>query len=208
MTGSYIKNKKKIDKSMSVYSFIFWIINFIFAQISINMLLKIITASREKWFNEAVQAEIQDDPFFASRTEMIVGTVIVVMVAVIVFSMVTVILFRNMQLRNMLTQMGVLTTIGYNKRQIYRFCMMEPMADIVVAFPVSVVVSYLIWLAIGKTKVVSKLMVLMNNHITMDIISYVLCGMLMIVVIMLHTRHYVEVNLKKGIRYMLGKGIV
>lgn len=208
MSNSYIKNKRKMDKSISRYSLLFWIINFIFVQISINILLKIITANRQKWLAEAVYVEMERDPLFEARKEMIVGTVVVIMVAVMIFSMVTLILFRNIQLRNMMIQMGVLTTLGYDKKNIYKFCMQEPFFDMIAALPISIVISAILWFFIGRMEVVRKLMELMNDNIALDVLSYILCSLIMLATVMLHMGYFINKSLKKGIRYMLGKGIV
>lgn len=205
---NYIKNHRRLDKSISRFSLIFWIINLVFIQIAMSMLLKIITASKESWFDETIQRELRNDPMFADRTELIIKTIEVIMLVIVVFSIVTVVLFRNIQLRNMLTQMGVLTAVGYNKWQIFKFCMMEPIADIVVTFPLSVIISIFIWQQMGKFKAVSTLQVFMNDSAMTGIVAFVVCAALMVMVTMIHTKYFVEVNTKKGIRYMLGKGIV
>ncbi len=204
----YIKNKKKMDKSVCLYSVFFWIINFIFMQLSIKMLLKIIVTSKEKWFIDFIQSQLEEDPFFEERTKIIMWTVIAIMLAVMVFSTVTVVIFRNVQLKNELTQMGVLTVIGYNKKLIYKYCMQEPAADLYTTFPISMVCSILIWIFIEKAMDSSVIGIFMNNNIIVDIGSYVLCGVMVLIILMIHTKYFVDSNLKKGIKYMLGKGIV
>ena len=130
------------------------------------------------------------------------------MIVIMLLAMSTVILFRNIQMKNMLTQMGVLTTIGYNKKQICKFCMQDVLSDIIITFPISIIISTIVWSIIGNTKIVSTLQQLMNNHIMTDVCAYILCGTIIILVVMFHTFWFVKSSLEKGIRYMLGKGIV
>lgn len=208
MIKSYIKNKRKIDRAISMFSLIFWVINFVFTEISINMLIKIVTASKDSWFTTSLQSEVENDPLLSNKTEVIVITIIVIMIAIMALAITTVVLFRNIQMKNMLTQLGVMTTLGYDKMQLYKFCMQDVLSDIIIAFPISIILSTFAWNIVSKTKVVSALQQLMNNHILTDVCAYVFCGVTIILVVMIHTYWFVNKSLKSGIRYMLGKGIV
>ncbi len=205
---SYIKNKRKQEKVVSILSIVFWILNFIFVELSVNMLLKIVTAGNSDWFAEAAKREVTNDPFIMNRSEMIINTILVVLLVIVSFSVVTIVLIRKMQLKNMLTQMAIYIISGYDKRKVFEICMLEPISDMLVAFPVSVVFSIGIWSGISKTEMIATLLKIMNNSVWLDLSAYVMCAGFMILVTAVHTLFFIKISVKKGIRYMLGKGVV
>lgn len=179
----------------------------VFAEMSINMLLKIVTAERTDWFDNMKKAELTQDAFFIQRTELIMETIIVVMIVIIIFSTVTIVLVRNIQLRHLLCEIGIFRVLGYNRSRLLDVCMIEPVTDIMIAFPISILLSTFIWGRISKTDMVSFMLEMINNTIWIDISSYVVCAGIMILVTIIHTKIFLERSLKKGIRYMLGQGV-
>lgn len=206
--NSYIYNKRKQEKVMSICSILFWILNFVFLQLSVNMFIKIIYSGNSNWFEEAAQKEALNDEFFLNRTKLIMDTVIIILAAVVLFSIVTVILFRKIQLKNMLTQMGVYTVIGYSRKKILGITLLDVVADIIIAFPVSVVLSVIVWMKLSKEEMISALLTVMGNKWWMDIISYIICVAIVMMVIIIYSIIFIYKSTKKGISYMLGKGIV
>lgn len=65
--NNYISNKRKIEKVSSIMGIAFWIINFVFLEVSINILFKIILANRSEWFEKAATMEVENDRFFINR---------------------------------------------------------------------------------------------------------------------------------------------
>ena len=122
---NYIKNKRREEKLVSIFSIVFWVINFIFVEISVSMLLMIITANKSSWFDRAAKFELTNDPFFINRTDTIIGMIVFVMVIVIMFAVFTVVLYRQVQLKNMLTQMAMFRILGYDKGQIMKICLLH-----------------------------------------------------------------------------------
>lgn len=204
----YIISKRKVGKLVSILNLIFWIINFVFVELSVNMLIKIINAGNSVWFDKVAKQELTNDPFFINRADTIMEMVIFVLVIVILFSVVTIVLFRNIQLKNMLSQMGMYRVLGYSKQKLFGVCMLEPIADMIIAFPVSIVLSIIIWGSLSNVEVITFLLKLMNNTMSMDIVAFCVCAVFVIVITAIHTKIFMERSLKKGIRYMLGKGVV
>lgn len=206
--NSYIKNKRNVEKVVSVLSICFWTLNFVFAELSINMFMKIISAKTSTWLDDAAKKEMTNDPFFISRTEMIMDSLGFVLAVIITFSSVTIILIRKMQLKNMLNQMGMYIVLGYNRRRVFDICMIEPIADMAIAFPVSLVISIVVWNRLSKLEMISSMLKLMDNSVSLDIANYIMCAGVMFLVTAIHTRLFIDRSMKKGIRYMLGKGVV
>lgn len=203
----YIKNKRKIDKVVGFLSIAFWILNFTFAQVCINMFLKIITVERSYWFESSLKYELTTDPFILQRTELLVGLMMLIMSIILFFSLLSVVLFRNMQLKNSIAEQGIYRVLGYNKKEMLDICMVEPIADMVVALPISLLTSAVTWNVLSKNKEISFMMQMMNNNIWLDISSYIMVAGIMILVTIIHTKIFLERSLKKGIRYMLGQGV-
>ena len=203
----YIKNKRKIEKVVGCLSIAFWILNFTFSQVCINMFLKIITVEKSYWFESSLKYELTTDPFILQRTELLVGLMILIMIIIIFFSLLSVVLFRNMQLKNSIAEQGIYRVLGYNKKEMLDICMIEPIADMVVALPISLLTSTITWNLLSKNKEVSFMMQMMNNSIWLDISSYVMVAGVMVLVTVIHTKIFLERSLKKGIRYMLGQGV-
>ena len=203
-----IRNKFKTEKLTSILNILFWLLNFIFVEISVNMFLKIISAGKSEWFYEAAEIEMQYDALFLSKSEMIINTIVVIVVMIVFFAIVTIVLFRNFQLKNMLAQMGIYRVLGYDKKGIFKLCMIEPMIDMCIAFPISIILSISIWKILYMNRTVYLMMQLVNDNIWMDILAYILCAGIMILVNIVHTKIYMEKCLKKGIRYMLAEGEV
>ncbi len=206
--NSYIKNKRKTEKVVSILSICFWIINFVFLEISLNMFLKIISAGTSSWFDSAAKQEVSNDPFFIQRTDLIMTSMIVVLLVIIAFSAVTVVLIRNMQLKNMYTQMGVYVVVGYSKKRIYNICIMEPFADIIIAFPVSILLSAIVWKQLSKVDTIHSLLLLIGDSGWWDVLAYVIAALFIILVVLVHARIFINKSIKNGIRFMLGKGVV
>lgn len=205
---NYLYNKRKQERAMSIFSLIFWVLNFVFLQLSVNMMFKVIYSGNTDWFEVAANKEALNDEFFLNRTELIMNTVIVILVAVVVFSVMTVILFRNVQLKNMLTQMGVYTVIGYSKKKIVKIAMLDVVVDMLIAFPISLIISAVAWKKIAGYEMISALLEVMGNSWWMDACVYVVCVILMLAAVYIYSMVFVNKSLKKGVSYMLGKGIV
>ena len=205
---NYIKNKRREEKLVSIFSILFWVINFIFVEISVSMLLMIITANKSSWFDRAAKFELTNDPFFINRTDTIIGMIVFVMVIVIMFAVFTVVLYRQVQLKNMLTQMAMFRILGYDKGQIMKICLLHPVADMAISFPISIVCSTIIWTILSKNENVELLLKLMNVNVWIEIVAFILCAIFVVLIIIIHTKIFIERSLKKGIRYMLGQGVV
>ncbi|MBP3339932.1 MAG: FtsX-like permease family protein [Lachnospiraceae bacterium] len=202
----YIINKKR-EITISVLSLLFWIINLIFAEMSINMLLKVLTAKRTDWFDNMKKVQITEDAFLIKQTELVMETIIIVMFVIFFFSSLTIILVRNLQLKHNLSEIGMFRVLGYNKNRLLGICMIDVITDMVIALPVSVVLSTVIWNKLSKDEMLSFMLTMINDTIWMDILSYVLCAITMMLVAIIHTKFFLERSLKKGVRYMLGEGV-
>jgi len=208
MKDGYIKNKRMIEKALSIYSIFFWIFNCVFFEISFNLLLKILMASQTDWFVEMIASGLKGDADYEIKTKIILTLIIVIIAIIIIFCVVLMILFRKTQIKNMLTQLGVLSVVGYDKYQLNKFCYRESLADIVIAYPVSVIISVMGLHLIKLNYNVSETLEFMNNTICIDCFAYIGCFFIVMITVILHTKYFVGASLKKGIRYMLGKGIV
>ncbi len=206
--NTYIKNKIKIKKKVNVLSILFWIVNLIFLQISANLLLKIICFGKSEQFNKAAMLEKLNDPFFIERADFILSSMMVTLFAIICFSSATVILFRNMQLKNAYTQMGVYVVVGYGKIRLFIMYIVEPLLEMLIAFPISLVISMIVWKGLAKWDTINLLLNLIGSNEMLNIVAYVLSIMLMILVVLVHTWAFIRISIKKGIRFLLGKGIV
>lgn len=205
---NYIKNKRKIERLVSCLSIGFWIVNFTFSEICINMFLKIISVGKSKWFDQSLKIELTRDPFILNKTDLLMNMLIAVLSVIVVFSILSIVLFRNIQLKNSMSEIGIFRVLGYDKRQMLDICMIEAVADMAVAFPVSMIASILLWNALSKIDMISFMMQMMDNNIWLDIASYIMCAGVMVLAAVIHTKIFMERSLKKGIRYMLGKGVV
>ncbi len=205
--NSYIRNKRKIEKLNSLLNLCFWIVNFVFIEISMNMFLKLILAGKSNWFEEAANGEVSNDPFFLERTDFVMSSMLVVMILVIIFSVSTVILIRNIQLKNMYTQIGVYVVVGYSKRDIFTLCILEPLSDMLIAFPVSILVSYFVWKGLLTEDTVESIVKMLNSNIIWDIVTYIVTMICVVAIVLGHTWMFICKSSKKGIRYMLGKGV-
>lgn len=205
---SYIKNKRRSEKLISMLSLLFWIINFVFLEVSVNMFSKIISAGKSSWFYKAARQEMSTDPLFADRIDTVMDTLVIVLVIVIIFSVGTIILFSKIQLKNMLTQMGMYFVLGYNKRRVFDICMTDITVDMAAAFPVSLIISTLSWNRIMEMKMIGRLLQLMDNNIWLDGANYIMCAGVMFLVAVVYTKIFIEISTRKGISYMLGKGVV
>lgn len=203
----YIKNRLKIEKVNVICNLLFWILNLVFLQLAINMLTKIIYSGRSKWLINALKEEMKNDAFIVNQTESIIISMTVILFVVVAFSLATLVLYRNIQLRNMLVQFGVYTTVGYSKKKIVHIGIREAIFNIVVAIPVSLLFTDMAWRLLSKNELIKTLLLLMENKWWMDMLSYIISLCLMTVTLFIHTGWYVHKSNKKGIRYMLGKGI-
>lgn len=204
----YIFNKRKQEKAISICSIFFWIINFVFLQLSVNMFMKIFYSANSDWFEVAAQKEALNDEFFLNRTELIMNTIVIILVAVVAFSMITVILLRKLQLKNMLTQMGVYVVVGYSRKKIVGIAMVDVIADMIIAFPISIILSSVVWAVLAKNEMIAALLEVMGNKWWMDIVTYILCVVIMLIVMLIYSVIFVKNSTQKGVSYMLGKGIV
>ncbi len=205
---SYIINKWKIEKYTRILTVIFWIINFMFLGVSANMLVKIILAGTSRWFDEAAIRAVSNDPFFIQRSELILISMVIVLIVVICFSAISVVLFRSTQLKNMYTQIGVYIVIGYDRKLLFKICMTETITDMIIAFPVSIVFSLLIWNKLSENDTIKSLLLLLESNWWIDIAAYMVAIIFMQVVVVMHTRIFIKQSIRKGIRYMLGNGVV
>ncbi len=204
----YIVNKRNQERLTSCLSVLFWIINFTFVQICINMFLKIISAGKSDWLNRGLKMELTNDPFIILRTEFIMRMLIMILIIIIVFSVASIVFFRNVQLKNFLSQIGMYRVLGYNRRKLLDICMLEPLADMIIAFPVSMILSVVLWNMLSKIEMVSFMMAMMDDSIWLDVSAFIMCGGVMVLVTIVHTKIFMERSLKKGIPYMLGQGVV
>ena len=202
----YIINKKR-EITISVLSLLFWIINLIFAEMSINMLLKVLTAKRTDWFDNMKKVQITEDAFLIKQTELVMETIIIVMFVIFFFSSLTIILVRNLQLKHNLSEIGMFRVLGYNKNMLLGICMIDVIIDVIIALPVSVVLSTTIWNSMSKDERLSFMLTMINDTIWMDVLSYILCAITMMLVTIIHTKFFLERSLKKGVQYMLGEGV-
>lgn len=202
-----MKNKRKLNKAISILNIVFWCVNLVFLETSVNMLIKIISVGKSKWFDMAAKQEMTQNPLFLYRTDTIMCLIEFIMVVVVFFSCFTVFIFRKFQLRNSLCNLAIYRVLGYDKKTLIRISMQELLADMIVAFPVSVIFSLFIWSMMAKQENISFLLALMNNSIFLDILSFIICATFMVLVTYIHTKIFMERSLKKGIRYMLGQGV-
>ena len=93
---SYISNKFKLEKKFILLYVLFWIVNFVFLQLSLTLLLKIISTRNNEEFSSEIKRQVSNDPFFIQRTDLIISSMRVILVVIIVFSCITLILIRNM----------------------------------------------------------------------------------------------------------------
>ncbi len=206
--GSYIKNKFVLEKISVILGVIFWIVNFTFVQMCVNMFAKIISAGTSSWFDEALKREVTSDPFIINKTELLMHMLIAILVAIIVFSIASIILFRNIQLKNMLSQFGIYRVLGYNKRELLVIGMIEPELNMLIALPISLFLSVIVWEALKNVEMMNVLLHLMDSDLWLDVLSYILCAVIMSLVTIIHTKIFIDKVEKKGISYMLGKGVV
>lgn len=205
--NSYIKNKRKTEKLNCLLNLCFWIVNIAFIEISINLFLKLVFARKSNWFEEAANGEVSNDPFFLERTDFVMNSMLVVMILVIIFSVSTVILIRNIQLKNMYTELGVYVVVGYSKRDIFALCILEPLSDMLIAFPVSILVSYFARKGLLTEDTVESIVKMLNSNIIWDIVTYIVTMICVVAIVLGHTWMFICKSNRKGIRYMLGKGV-
>lgn len=206
--NSYIKNKRKTQKLVSTLNIIFWILNFVFAELSVNMLMIILNAEKTSWFDTMKKQSITMDMFFIQKTEFIMETTLAVMIVIVAFTVMAIVLMRSIQLKNILNQIAMYRVVGYDKKKLMDFCMMDAMADIMIAFPISVLISVIAWKYLSQIKMVSYMVQMTNESVWIDVAAYVSCVGILVLATVIHTKVFLEQSLKKGIRYMLGKGVV
>lgn len=204
---SYINNKRKYERIAGILSICFWVLNFSFVQVCISMFTRIIMARKSDWLDEGLKRGIINDPFLINRTDLAIKMMMLVMGIIIIFAIVSIVLFRNIQLKNIMSQIAMYRVLGYSKRKIIHICMMEPVADIIIAYPISIILSTLIWKLLSKFELVYLLIVIMGDNIIFNMISHGLCATFMVLITIIHTKIFMERSLKKGIRYMLGQGV-
>lgn len=204
----YIWCKKKMEKAISICGLLFWIVNLVFFQVSINMLVKILYSSKTDWFQIAAEKESLEDDFFLDRIEFIMNTITLILIAVVLFSMITLILFRKIQLKNMLTQMGVYRVAGYSKVKITGISVIDVLVDIVVAFLASIMLSNVTIKIVSSNELMSMIMEVTEFSVVTDLLIYTICMLLMLMVVIVYSYIFVCGSIKKGVSYMLGKGIV
>ncbi|MBP3338854.1 MAG: FtsX-like permease family protein [Lachnospiraceae bacterium] len=180
----------------------------VFIEVSVNVLTKILTARQDSNFDSLLKQQISNDPFFVQRTDMIVSSMKIIMFVIIIFAAVTLILIRNLQLRSMLTQMGIYTILGYNKRKIYGICIVEPLAQIIIAFPISIIISMVISVLLKRIELINSLLNILDYSNKTNFYTFVFSVLIMFLVLIIHNIVYVNKHMKKGIRYMLGKGTI
>ena len=205
---SYLKNKFVIEKKIFYLYLIFWVVDLVFIEVSVNVLTKILTARQDSNFDSFLKQQISNDPFFVQRTDMIVSSMKIIMFVIIIFAAVTLILIRNLQLRSMLTQMGIYTILGYNKRKIYGICIVEPLAQIIIAFPISIIISMVISVLLKRIELINSLLNILDYSNKTNFYTFVFSVLIMFLVLIIHNIVYVNKHMKKGIRYMLGKGTI
>lgn len=203
---NYITNKRKCEPTTTILSICFWIVNFTFAQICTNMFVKVISAGNSDWLDEGLKRQLTSDPFIINKTEMVMNMLMALLMIIMVFVTFSIIFYRNIQLKNVLSQIGIYRVLGYNRKQILDICMFETFSDMLIALPLSFVVSVILWNCLAKVKIISFMMAMMYNSIWLDISAFIMSIGIMVLIAVVHTKFFVEKSLKKGVRYMLGLG--
>lgn len=205
---SYISNKFKLEKKFILLYVLFWIVNFVFLQLSLTLLLKIISTRNNEEFSSEIKRQVSNDPFFIQRTDLIISSMRVILVVIIVFSCITLILIRNMQLKSLYTQLGVYMVVGYDDKKIYLNCLLEPLLEAVIAYPISVGLSIFLTDKLNQIELIKSLLLLFDRDSSFNVYPYIVSFAVLLMMLLIHNYIFVKKVKKKGIRYLLGKGVV
>lgn len=204
---NYLDNRRSIEIEQVVLSRCFWLLNMTFVQICANMFLRVISADKSGWLREGLKRQLISDSFIIKKTNLVMNMLMIVLVVIVMFSALSIIFYRNIQLRSDLVEVGIYRVLGYDKRKIFCRCVTRPVVDIVIMFPISVVSSIVIWNKLNENEEMSFMIKMMNNSSYIDVLSFVLSICFILLVTTIHTKIFLERSLKKGIRYMLGQGV-
>lgn len=173
--------------------------------LSISLLFFSVALSSRKtdWYALAMEQQVSTDIFAGQRTDSIFAALSVVVIFVLLFAVMSLCIFRRLQLEGMQRQLGVFLTCGYRRPELERMLGLDTGIDILVSAPFAV---YMFSRVLGILSLREEFLVMLES-IHMNKGSYGILFLVCMVILYLVTGCYSKVWMKKsvkgGLAYML-----
>lgn len=170
------------------------------------MLFWIAAGSRNKnWYQEAVKLQVSTDAFGGQRTNSIFAALSVAVGLVTVFIVISVCIFRRLQLEQMERQLGTFAACGYERTGLERILAADVVIDLLISAPFAV---YATGYLLNALKKKNEFMVILNS-IQMDGLSQMVlflgCITALYFVLSCYDKVWLKREMKGGTAEMLRK---
>ena len=98
--------------------------------------------------------------------------------------------------------------VGYDDKKIYLNCLLEPLLEAVIAYPISVGLSIFLTDKLNQIELIKSLLLLFDRNSSFNVYPYIVSFAVLLMMLSIHNYIFVKKVKKKGIRYLLGKGVV
>lgn len=173
--------------------------------LSISILFFYVALGSRKtdWYALAMEQQVSTDIFAGQRTDSIFAVLSVVVISVLLFAVISLCIFRRLQLEGMQRQLGVFLTCGYRRPELERMLGMDIGIDILVSAPFAV---YIFGRVLGILSQREEFLVMLRS-IHMDRgaygILFLICMVILYLVIGCYGKVWLKKTAKGGLTYML-----